>query len=151
MAINRRYWQWIEQAITAFWSQKPMTTCLSIGFGGLLASSVAPQFCHPDCMFIWNRIEFMQIWQNLSKTHIYAESAWPALLLIPTLVSTFLLDTFALIPSNVVLGRWCWHWCWYWYKAGENSKKYDPSSKQTLISHYPEQSFNFNFNIKMFD
>ena len=95
----------------------------------------------------WNRIEFMQIWQNLSKTHIYAESAWPALLLIPTLVSTFLLDTFALIPSNVVLGRWCW----YWYKAGENSKKYDPSSRQTLISHYPEQSFNFNFNIKPFD
>ena len=83
-------------------------------------------------MFIWNRIEFMQNWQNFSETHMYAESTWPALLLIPTLVSTFLPDTFALIPSNLVLGRWCWHWCWYWYKAGENSKKYDPFSRQTL-------------------
>ena len=131
MAINRKYWQWIEQAITAFWSQKLMTTRLSIGFGGLLASSVALQVL-PSWLYVYMKPH--RIYAELAKSlwNAYAESTWPALLLIPTLVSTFLPDTFALIPSNLVLGRWCWHWCWYWYKAGENSKKYDPFSRQTL-------------------
>ena len=70
MAINRKYWQWIEQAITAFWSQKLMTMRLSIGLGGLLASSVAPQVL-PSWLYVYMKPHRIYAeWQNLSETHI---------------------------------------------------------------------------------
>ena len=64
MAINRKYWQWIEQAITAFWSQTLMTTRLSIGFGGLLASSVAPQVL-PSWLYVYMKPH--RIYAELAK------------------------------------------------------------------------------------